>query len=215
MLTGMGRDDSVPRPAPGEELNLGPQTPPRQAATVILLRGGSDALEVLLVQRSPKARFMAGVWVFPGGAVEQEELAQRQPHALAARRELREEAGIDLPPTAELIAFSRWITPSIVKVRYDTLFFLAQTPDGQQASVDGNECIAHRWCTPAQALAAYAAEEMPLVFPTIRHLEALASFASAAELMEHSRGRVVEPVEPRVILDAGAPRVVLPGEPGY
>ena len=54
---------------PGEEYNPGPATTPRQAATVILMRGG-DALEVLLVRRSPQARFMGGVWVFPGGAVD-------------------------------------------------------------------------------------------------------------------------------------------------
>ena len=58
------------RPAPGEELNPGQETVPRPAATVIVLRGGADALEVLLVQRNPAARFMGGAWVFPGGAVE-------------------------------------------------------------------------------------------------------------------------------------------------
>jgi 8-oxo-dGTP pyrophosphatase MutT (NUDIX family) len=211
----MSREDEVPRPAPGEELNLGPQTAPRPAATVILLRGGG-ALEVLLVQRNQKARFMAGVWVFPGGAVEQEELAQPKSHALAARRELREEAGIELPAQAELIELSRWITPAIVKVRFDTVFFLAQLPEGQQAKVDGNECIAHRWCSPSKALQAYAAGEMPLVFPTIKHLEAIAPFASATELMQSSRGRHVEAVQPKVIMDStGSPRVVLPGEPDY
>ena len=59
------------RPGSGEEYNPGPPTPPRQAATVILLRDGAESLEVLLVKRTPKARFMGGVWVFPGGAVDQ------------------------------------------------------------------------------------------------------------------------------------------------
>ena len=215
MFNSMRGEDSVPRPAPGEELNLGPQTAPRQAATVILLRGNERALEVLLVQRSQQARFMAGVWVFPGGAVEPEELEQPDPHMLAARRELREEAGIELPAQAELIELSRWITPAIVKVRFDTVFFLAQLPDGQQAKVDGNECVDHRWCSPAQALETYASGEMPLVFPTIKHLEAIAPFASAAELIERSRGQPIEAVQPKVIMDSGSPRVVLPGEPGY
>ena len=58
------------RPAPGEELNPGRVTEPRQAATVILLRGGAERLEVLLVRRNPEARFMGGAWVFPGGAVD-------------------------------------------------------------------------------------------------------------------------------------------------
>ena len=43
------------RRAGGEEYNPGEPTTPRQAATVILLRGGAQALEVLLVRRSPHA----------------------------------------------------------------------------------------------------------------------------------------------------------------
>ena len=60
----------VDRPAPGEELNAGAVTTPRQAATVIVLRGGAETLEVLLVKRNPEQRFMGGAWVFPGGAVD-------------------------------------------------------------------------------------------------------------------------------------------------
>src|SRR5215218_2543559 len=62
---------AVDRPAPGEELNLGEEpTRPRQAATVIVLRGDAATLEILLVQRNPAQRFMGGAWVFPGGAVD-------------------------------------------------------------------------------------------------------------------------------------------------
>ena len=54
-----------------------PPATPRPAATVILLRrGGKHAergLEVCLGQRNPEARFMPGVWVFPGGAVDPED----------------------------------------------------------------------------------------------------------------------------------------------
>ncbi|HEY2537663.1 MAG TPA: NUDIX hydrolase, partial [Solirubrobacteraceae bacterium] len=67
------RSPSDDRPAPGEDYNprwQGDPTRPRRAATVILLRGGTDALEVLLVRRTPAAKFMGGVWVFPGGAVD-------------------------------------------------------------------------------------------------------------------------------------------------
>lgn len=211
----MRRDDPLPRPGPGERLNSGPETTPRQAATVILLRGGSDALEVLLVQRSKTARFMGGVWVFPGGAVDPAERDAERPHQMAVRRELQEEAGIVLPPDAELVPFSRWITPAAVQTRYDTVFFLAQMPEGQQASVDGSECVAHRWLAPHQALEAYAAGELPLVFPTIKHLEQLTGFRSAVDLIERSRGREIGPVQPKVIVESGTPRLVLPGEPGY
>jgi 8-oxo-dGTP pyrophosphatase MutT (NUDIX family) len=121
------------RPGPGEELNTGPPTKPRQAATVILLRGGGERLEVLLVQRTPKARFMGGVWVFPGGAVDAGEGDGDLAHRAAAVRELREEAAIALDDPAALVKFSRWITPAQVRTRYDTHFFLAHVPGGQEA----------------------------------------------------------------------------------
>ena len=63
----------IERPAPGEVLSEGPETVPRPAATVILLRGDERALEVLLVRRNPEAKFMGGAWVFPGGAVNRTE----------------------------------------------------------------------------------------------------------------------------------------------
>ena len=84
------------RPEPGEEYNPGAPTRPRQAATVILLRGGAETLEVLLVRRTPAARFMGGVWVFPGGAVDADEGDGDAAHRTAAIRELREEAAIAL-----------------------------------------------------------------------------------------------------------------------
>jgi hypothetical protein len=81
--------------------------------------------------------------------------------------------------------------------------------------VDGEECIEHRWFTPAGALRAYRDGEILLVFPTIKHLEQLGAFASAEELLAHARGRAVEPVEPHIVLEGEVARVVLPGEPGY
>ena len=203
------------RPAPGEEHNPGAPTRPRQAATVILLRGGERTLELLLVKRTPAARFMGGVWVFPGGAVERAEGEDDRAHRAAAVRELHEEAGVELPDAAELVKFSRWITPAEVAIRFDTHFFLATLPAGQEPQVDGEECVEHRWFTPAGALEAHRVGEILLVFPTIKHLEQLEAFASAAALLEHARGRTVEAVQPRVVLEGEVARVLLPGEPGY
>ncbi|HUA75454.1 MAG TPA: NUDIX hydrolase [Solirubrobacteraceae bacterium] len=199
----------------GEEYNPGPVTEPRQAATVILLRGEDRALEVLLVRRTPKARFMGGVWVFPGGAVDAGEGDGDAAHRAAAIRELREEAAISLPDPDALVKFSRWITPAQVKIRFDTHFFLAPLPDGQEPQVDGEEVIDLGWFTPAAALEAHRAEQIALVFPTIKHLEQLSGFASVQELLEHARGRDVQPVEPRVFLEGEVARVLLPGDPGY
>jgi 8-oxo-dGTP pyrophosphatase MutT (NUDIX family) len=198
---------------PGQGLNLGEATLPRQAATVILLRGGTVTLEVLLVKRTEKAKFMGGVWVFPGGAVDEGD--GESAHRAAATRELSEEAGIVIADPLSLVEFSRWITPEEVTVRFDTRFFLAELPSGQEPVVDGEECVDQGWFTPRGALDAYAREEIVLVFPTIKHLEQLGAFSSVVELLEYARGREVRPVQPKVWFDGEVARVVLPGEPGY
>jgi len=205
----------TPRPAPGEEINTGPETVPRLAATVILLRGGADGLEVLLARRNPEARFMGGAWVFPGGAVSTDDGDGEAGRKAAAIRELGEEVAVGLHDPDALIAFSRWITPAVVKIRYDTWFYLAVAPDGLEPRVDGREMVDVRWFTPRDALDAYRAGEIMLVFPTIKHLEQLSSFASAQALIDHACTRTVEPVQPRVIGTGETARIVLPGEPGY
>src|ERR671932_129909 len=85
----------VDGPHPGEELNRGGVTEPRQAASIVVLRDSAAGPEVLLVQRNPEQRFMGGAWVFPGGAVRE----QDESHAGTALRELREEAGVALAST--------------------------------------------------------------------------------------------------------------------
>ena len=205
---------------PGQGLNLGEATPPRQAATVILLRGGAQMLEVLLVKRTEQAKFMGGVWVFPGGAVDEDDplslgTGGLGAHRAAAARELSEEAGITLADPGALVEFSRWITPEEVSIRFDTRFFLAELPSGQEPRVDGEECVDQGWFTPQGALDAHARDEILLVFPTIKHLEQLGAFPSMVELLEYARGRKVLPVQPKVWFDGEVARVALPGEPGY
>jgi 8-oxo-dGTP pyrophosphatase MutT (NUDIX family) len=204
---------------PGQELSHGEETPPRQAATVILLRGGEQTLEVLLVKRTEHARFMGGVWVFPGGALDRADETgvdgDGGAHRVAAARELREEAGVSLADPSRLVEFSRWITPAQVSVRFDTRFFLAELPKDAEPAVDGHECVDLGWFTPQGALDAFAREEIALVFPTIKHLQQLAGFATAAKLRAYAERREVLPVQPRLVLEGEVARVLLPGEPGY
>ncbi len=202
-------------PAPGEELNLGQETVPRPAATVIVLRGGSERLEILLVKRNPAARFMGGAWVFPGGAVDRTEGEGQDALRAAGLRELDEEAGIRLTGPEELVPFSRWITPAQVKIRFDTWFYLAACPPQADPRVDGEEVVDLGWYEPAAALEASLAGDLFLVFPTIKHLEQLTQFGSADELLAYAGGREIKPVEPRVVLSGEQARVVLPGDPGY
>jgi 8-oxo-dGTP pyrophosphatase MutT (NUDIX family) len=165
---------------------------------------------VLLVQRTPKARFMGGAWVFPGGAVDDGETPEQ-----TARRELEEEAALGLSPDAPLTPFSRWITPAGLKIRFDTWFFVAEAPPGAEPQADGSECVDARWIRPQHALDECAAERLQLVFPTIKHLEQLAVFPSVAATVAAARARDVKPVQPRVVVDRESPTVVMPGEPGF
>ena len=197
--------------SPGEQLNERPVVEARASASLILLRDSPAGPEVLLVQRNPDHTFMGGAWVFPGGATSEEDADERE----TARRELEEEAGFALPAEAELVRFSRWITPAEVARRFDTHFFVADAPAGAEAKVDGSECIDARWLRPQDALDRGERDELQLVFPTIKHLEQLAAFGSVADTLAHARARRVQPVQPRVRVEGGVTRILIPGEPGY
>ena len=188
---------------------------PRPAASVILLRGSDSGIEVLLVKRNPRARFMGGAWVFPGGAVDRSEGRGDRALRAAGLRELAEEAGIELQGPEALVPFSRWITPAEVKIRFDTWFYLAAAPAGAEPRVDGREVVDARWCQPESALKAAREGELLLVFPTIKHLQQLAGFRSASELLAFAKTREIRPVQPRVLVSGETARIVLPGEPGY
>lgn len=166
----------------------GPVLTPIPAASVIVLRDAP--LEVLLLRRSEKSSFVPNAWVFPGGAIEPDETP-----AAAAARETREEAGLSLDPH-ELVLTSRWITPEGIPKRFDTWFFLATVPREAEVTIDGAEITGFLWITPAEAL---QRRDLHLVFPTIKNLEAIASFESADELIASRRGAIIEPVQPILV----------------
>ena len=197
-------------PEPGTILNqTGVPTDPRQAATVLVLRGGSERLEVLLAQRTPKAKFMGGAWVFPGGAVDSDDLGA---HRAAAVREVQEEVGITLPDPEALVPFARWITPPEVTIRFDTWFFLAEAPPGAEIAIDGQEIVDARWFEPRRALEGSEAGEILMVFPTIKNLETVARFGTADELLAWAREHEVKPVQPRVEGHGETARIVIDDE---
>ena len=103
-------------------------TSARAAATLIVTRDGVDGLEVLLLRRNPSLKVMAGAWVFPGGKVDAGDAggdALSQANS-AAIRELHEETGLEVGPEP-ILHFSRWLTPEVVKHRFDTYFFSGAT----------------------------------------------------------------------------------------
>jgi 8-oxo-dGTP pyrophosphatase MutT (NUDIX family) len=204
---------------PAEAPNLGEPAEPRPAASVVLLRRGGKhadrALEVLLLKRAEKARFMPNVWVFPGGAVDHADGVDEARFKACAVRELEEEAGIALAEDEELVLFSRWITPEVVSRRFDAWFFLALAPAHSPPRPDGVETTDAGWFEPAGALEAQAAGEIALAFPTVKQLEALLPFRSSEEALAAHRDIEVEPILPKVIGTVEDNRVVLPGDPDY
>ena len=211
--------NSFPEAGPGEAINLGVPSEPRPSATILLLRdrevGGP--LEVLMLKRSAESHFMPNVWVFPGGSLDPEDGEGLDGLRTCAARELEEEAGIVLDLSTELIPLARWVTPEVVKTRFDTWFFLAMAPEGTEAKPDEFEMTEALWVNPADAIAASEAGDMAIVFPTLKQLEALVPSADAHEALTRAAAdpNASMVVLPKVIGDESNARVVLPGEDDY
>lgn len=161
---------------------------PVPAASVIVLRDGP--LEVLLLRRNEKSSFVPNAWVFPGGVIEGDETPEA-----AAVRETFEEAGLVIDQ-ASLVLTSRWITPTGIPKRFDTWFFLASVIREAAVTIDEREIVESMWVAPADAL---ARRDLKLVFPTIKNLEALTGFDSAAAIMASRANALVEPVQPVLV----------------
>lgn len=186
---------------------------------MILLRDspGAGGLEVLLLKRSPGSRFMPNVWVFPGGSLDRGDGEGLAGLAACARREVSEEAGIDLHPGVELVPLARWVTPEVVRTRFDTWFFIAAAPPAAEVKPDGFEMTAARWVTPSLAVEQAASEEFAVVFPTLKQLEALVPHPHTEAAMAAARTdpNATRPVLPKVIGDHQHHRIVLPHEDDY
>ncbi len=117
--------------------------------------------------------------------------------------------------TDRLAYFSHWITPEESPIRFDTRFFAAVAPEGQEAVADGEEVVDARWLTPAEALQARERKEISLRFPTIKNLELLAGANRASELVAALGQREVPTIRPRVLVVDGRPQPVIPPDPRW
>ncbi len=117
--------------------------------------------------------------------------------------------------TDRLTYFAHWITPEEHPLRFDTRFFAAEMPPGQEATPDGREIVAVRWLAPAEALDARERGALSLRLPTARSLALFDGAGSAAEALGRLVGRPVPTIRPRLVVEGGRPRAILPGEPGY
>jgi 8-oxo-dGTP pyrophosphatase MutT (NUDIX family) len=92
--------------------------------------------------------------------------------------------------------WAHWITPVGEPRRFDTRFFAAALPAGQQAHDLGGEGERAAWLPPAEALARHAAGDLPMLPPTVVTLEELAAVTSVGQLL--ATRRVPRPVSPWV-----------------
>ncbi|MFT4199979.1 NUDIX hydrolase [Gordonia sp. (in: high G+C Gram-positive bacteria)] len=101
----------------------------------------------------------------------------------------------DLALRADLLRpLAHWITPKIEKRRYDTRFFLAELPAGQDADAETSEVETAQWYSASRALEDWTAGKHFLLPPTWTQLRELASYASVADLFDAKR--TISPIEP-------------------
>jgi len=109
-----------------------------------------------------------------------------------------------------LVWTSRWITPAGVPKRFDTYFFLAEVGRDAVATPENREATETAWISPADAIRRETEGTFPMVFPTIKNLEAIAGFDDVASLLASRRGVEIPTTRPILELSGGLKRIVLP-----
>lgn len=213
----------------------------RPAATLLVVRDGGDGIEVVMGKRPPGGPF-GDVWVFPGGAVDPEDLTAaadaETAWRLAALRETWEEVGLGLTDpegaevpvgpgsvhvrlastgvrfaTSRLVYLSNWVTPRSISKRYDTRFFVIEA-DGDVQS--GDELADAGWLTATDALARHEAGEFPMIFPTVSHLRYVRRFGTTADFMAETRKvDVIPAIEPRPFERGNRTELIVDNDPRF
>jgi 8-oxo-dGTP pyrophosphatase MutT (NUDIX family) len=119
------------------------------------------------------------------------------------------------PAVGDLAYFAHWITPQAMARRFDTRFFLAEVDADASAEPDQTEVVECRWIAASDALAAYRDRTMQMVNATVKNLELIAEFSSAAEAREHLRERRITAIMPKAVPQGDGFRIVNPWEAGY
>ncbi|MGA0840603.1 MAG: NUDIX hydrolase [Pseudomonadales bacterium] len=244
---------------------------PAPSATILMLRDGSEGLEVFMVVRHHQIDFASGALVFPGGkadaqdfdpalapyidgAADDDDMRAMQ---VSAIREAFEECGILLARSEgsstlidgsrlaaleryrttlhsgevtlidfvrneklrlacdQLIHFAHWVTPEMMPKRFDTHFFLAAAPADHLAVHDGHESVDSVWIKPGDAVAEAAAGTRTIIFPTLRNVEKLGTFASVSAAIEATRDARIVRVLPWTERRESGTFLCIPSEAGY
>jgi 8-oxo-dGTP pyrophosphatase MutT (NUDIX family) len=148
--------------------------------------------------------------VVPAGQIE----TPRRTHGMELLRAL-DEAGYVFDPS-RFAYLSNWVTPKGQPRRFDTKFFVTDAQEQTQASPDATEVTETVWVTPRSALERWSRGEWMLVRPTLETLRTLAGFDEADAVLSFARSqRSIPRIEPRVVQQDGALKILMPGDAGY
>jgi 8-oxo-dGTP pyrophosphatase MutT (NUDIX family) len=200
-------------------------TPLIPAATVIVIRDLPDhagGIEALMLRRNSKLEFAGGMWVFPGGRVDDgdrhhdDDDDELPPARRAAVREAKEEADLDID-IDPLVVFSHWQPPPITPKRFSTWFFLASAPTGiaGDVAIDDGEIKDHAWLRPADALTRRDALDIELAPPTWVTLNELASYERVDDALAGTAAREPEHFETNISIDGEEVVALWHGDAGY
>jgi len=89
-----------------------------------------------------------------------------------------------VPAADEVWQLAHWITDRDMPKRFDVPFLIARMPEGQEPVADESEQFEPVWVRPADALARHQAGHMFMIFPTIRTLQRLQSYASVEAVLQ-------------------------------
>ena len=180
--------------------------PVTAAATVVILRDQAEGLEVLMLRRGAEAAFAGGLWVFPGGKIDEDDHGEVVDLLAAARaaavRESHEEAGQTIDVDS-LVWFAHWVPPQGAKFRFATFFFACRALH-EDVEIDPFEISDHAWLRPAAALAQHRSKEIQLAPPTFVTLTYLARANSVADALDAYRLHEPRFYETHVIRTDGA-----------
>ena len=193
--------------------------PAKPSASVVVVRQGTESLEVLLLRRNEQIAFHGGAWVFPGGRVDPDDgdVAAEPEIEIAKRagvRETLEETGLAV--TAEsMLPFAHWTTPVDLPKRFATWFFIATIERASDVRIDNSEIVDFRWLTPAAALQQQSAGEINLPAPTFVTLLTLQSLPTTAELQARFAAREIQRFVPKLVSYAGGRCTLYQDDSGY
>ena len=193
--------------------------PLRLAATAVLLRNSDKGIETLLLRRNAKLAFAGGVWVFPGGAIDIDELeaaaTEQEAAVTAAVREISEECGLNVP-CQDLIHFCNWTTPAGEKRRFATWFFVGNVDgDSGKVIIDDGEIHEFQWISPEDAITLHHQGGLTLMPPTYLSLSLLTHYETSESACSALAVRKPYEVTPRICQFQDEIVCLYPGDAGY